>query len=439
MGDDVGPLQKYFGRYSLEARDVALVELEESLRQAGNQSQFYGQLANVLLAVSTIVGSLLAASSPPALGSLSQPQRMFITVAASAILAVLLMFFAEIQKTIVLSSRKVVTLRCALGLDYTHLQLTLQNWRIEGATNPFAIRLFPGWGSPAAFPFWVVCAIITGGCYFFLRDLQFTVEQTHVVIAWWISAVLVCAVLGVLFRQRLLDIHETLRLRIIYIIAGLLRIRLLTDFAGVLFRGKLAVSEMRRLGFESKWPKKLVVALEDNRFYEHGGVDLRALGRAVLSQFACYRRSHHASRSGASTLTMQLARTLLVEEYSKTARRKLMEILLATWLEDQFTKNELLDLYLVSVRFATDVNGLPAAIKYYFGSAKKRSTSPQEAFLLIERLSNVRNRILSDKIAAQIGLACERVEGFDSEGVSTLYEVLVSKQILDGHFGSAAA
>lgn len=435
QGDVVAPdnasLQLYFARCKLEPREVALVELEEALRQAGNQSQLYGQLANVLLGVATIVGSLLAATASPTLSNLTQPQRITVSAAAFLLLGALLVFFAELQKTITLNSRKVVTLRGALGLDYTHLQLTLPSWRIEGATNPFAIRMFPGWRSATALPFWVVSAVTSCTCCFVLKDLRFTL-LADITIPWWGTAHAVFVFFAILFRKRLLDIHETLGLRFIYRFAALLRIRLLPDCVGTLFRAKLAVSELQRLAFDTSRLKQVLIALEDHRFKSHAGVDLRALGRAALSGFRRYRRSRGIVRSGASTITMQLARTLLVADYNKTARRKVLEVLLARWLEHQFNKDEILDLYLVSVRFAPRVFGVPAALAYYFGATHLRFTSDAQAFILVERLSNVRNIIRAEKVAAQLRLARDRIPDFDPTDAVSLYQALVSKRILVG-------
>lgn len=437
MAPDGASLQLYFGNCKLEPREVALVELEEALRQAGNQSQLYGQLANVLLAVATIAGSLLAATASSTLSSLSLSQRTTVSAAAFLLLGALLVFFAELQKTITLNSRKVVTLRRALGLDYTHLQLTLPNWRIEGATNPFAIRMFPGWRSATALPFWVVSAITSCVCCFVLKELQPSLLG-DTTIPWWGSASAIVLCFALLFRHRLLDVHETLGQRFIYRLAGAMRVRLLPDCAGTLFRAKLAVSELRRLAIDTSRLKKILVAMEDYRFQLHAGIDLRALGRATLSGFSRYRMSRGIARSGASTITMQLARTLLVADYNKTARRKILEILLARWIEGQFDKNEILDLYLVSVRFAPGVFGVPAALSHYFEAVDPRTPSDAQAFILIERLSNVRNSIRAEKVAAQLRLVADRMPEFNPVDVAPQYLSLVARGILVGDCAALA-
>ena len=84
----------------------------------------------------------------------------------------------------------------------------------------------------------------------------------------------------------------------------------------------------------------MLLAFEDGRFYEHGGVDMLALGRAAF-QFV----THGRIVSGASTLTMQTAR-LLDQRHERTLQGKLSQILRAVQLERQLTKHEILDLYL---------------------------------------------------------------------------------------------
>jgi penicillin-binding protein 1A len=82
------------------------------------------------------------------------------------------------------------------------------------------------------------------------------------------------------------------------------------------------------------------LAAEDDRFYEHPGVDWQGLARAVATNVAA-----GGLREGGGTITMQLARnTVLTSE--RSLRRKLKEVFLALRLEREFTKNEILTLYL---------------------------------------------------------------------------------------------
>jgi len=104
-----------------------------------------------------------------------------------------------------------------------------------------------------------------------------------------------------------------------------------------------------------------VVAIEDRRFFSHGGIDVRGILRAA---------SHNlwGSRGieGGSTITQQLARlTYLSTE--RTLRRKVQEIMLALWLESRLSKEEILARYLNTVYFGAGAFGADAAAKRYFG------------------------------------------------------------------------
>src|SRR5437868_4290241 len=104
-----------------------------------------------------------------------------------------------------------------------------------------------------------------------------------------------------------------------------------------------------------------VLAREDSRFYEHQGIDwrgvLRALTRDILSRSA---------KEGASSLTMQLARNSLPLG-GRTFSRKLLEAMVALRIERDFTKQQILELYLNRIYFGTGCYGVETASQAYFG------------------------------------------------------------------------
>ena len=104
-----------------------------------------------------------------------------------------------------------------------------------------------------------------------------------------------------------------------------------------------------------------ILAIEDRRFYNHGGIDpIRIAGAAV------YDLVTYSADQGGSTITQQLARlTLLTPD--KTLRRKLQEAVLATRFERTYTKNEILELYLNKAYFGDGLYGVEAASLGYFG------------------------------------------------------------------------
>lgn len=112
-------------------------------------------------------------------------------------------------------------------------------------------------------------------------------------------------------------------------------------------------------------------------------------------------------RSGGSTITQQLARTLFIQEHQKLVRRKAIEILLALWLDRVITKDRQLELYLGSVRFERGVYGVPRAMRLFLDELVTEPSLGQ-SFFLIERVSNVQSRLLGDKVAAMLQSAVEK-------------------------------
>ena len=121
---------------------------------------------------------------------------------------------------------------------------------------------------------------------------------------------------------------------------------------------------------------EMLFAFEDRRFYEHGGVDMRAAARAVWQLI-----SHQQIVSGASTLTMQVAR-LLDGEHVRTLPGKWWQSIRALQLEQQLSKTEILELYLRLAPFGGNLEGVRAASLAYFGKEPKR-LSVGEAALLV--------------------------------------------------------
>ncbi|WOH62969.1 penicillin-binding protein 1C [Bradyrhizobium sp. BWA-3-5] len=132
---------------------------------------------------------------------------------------------------------------------------------------------------------------------------------------------------------------------------------------------------------------KLLLTYEDRRFRSHGGVDLLALGRAAL-QFAA---SGHIV-SGGSTITMQLAR-LLEPRRERSVYAKLRQMVRAVQLEQQLSKDEVLDLYLTLAPFGGNLEGIRAASIAYFGKEPKRLSLAEAALLVALPQSPERRRL----------------------------------------------
>src|ERR671919_1486805 len=110
--------------------------------------------------------------------------------------------------------------------------------------------------------------------------------------------------------------------------------------------------------------KEAVVAIEDQRFYEHRGVDFTGIGRAVYQDVL----SGSASQ-GASTITQQFVKNALAAQQDRTIFQKLREAALAYQLERNWSKDKIITEYLNSIYFGEGAYGIEAAARTYFGSA----------------------------------------------------------------------
>jgi 1A family penicillin-binding protein len=125
----------------------------------------------------------------------------------------------------------------------------------------------------------------------------------------------------------------------------------------------------------SPWLVKATLAVEDRRFYEHAGVDLRGLARAAWVDMR-----HMSKQQGASTLTQQLARNLYLS-HERTWTRKLKEAWYAARLEQTYSKEEILELYLNQIYYGHGAYGAEAASRLYYGKPAKDLSISESALL----------------------------------------------------------
>ncbi|MGM0838707.1 MAG: transglycosylase domain-containing protein [Bacillota bacterium] len=117
------------------------------------------------------------------------------------------------------------------------------------------------------------------------------------------------------------------------------------------------------------------VAVEDQRFYEHRGIDVRAIGRAVYRDVVT-----RSKAEGGSTLTQQLAKNIFLTN-EKSWLRKTKEAVIAINLERRYTKGEILEMYLNQIYFGHGAYGVEAASKFYFNKSAKDLSVDQGAML----------------------------------------------------------
>lgn len=116
---------------------------------------------------------------------------------------------------------------------------------------------------------------------------------------------------------------------------------------------------------------KAVIAVEDHRFYEHGGIDLLAMGRALWNDLRTW-----SFAEGGSTITQQLAKNLCFSQ-EKSIVRKAAEVFAAWDLERRYSKDEILELYVNSIYFGSGCYNVGSASETYFGKEPKDMTDSE--------------------------------------------------------------
>jgi membrane peptidoglycan carboxypeptidase len=214
-----------------------------------------------------------------------------------------------------------------------------------------------------------------------------------------------------------------------------------------------------------------ILAIEDDRFYEHGGIDIKGLLRAVI------RNSQAGSvQQGGSTITQQYVKNVLIEHASaggakqtvaeRTASRKIAEAKYAIALERRYTKRQILEKYLNIAYFGSGVYGVATAARHYFGIPVERLTLPQAGLLagLVKnpRLydptthpkdARARRDVVLDRMAAvgfadpakvarakktRLGLKITRDRGFEDNPIAPMFLDYVRSMVLDDPDGTMA-
>ncbi len=163
---------------------------------------------------------------------------------------------------------------------------------------------------------------------------------------------------------------------------------------------------------------KAFIAIEDRRFYDHWGVDVMGIARALTRNL-----SGGGGVQGGSTITQQLAKNLFLTQ-ERTISRKIQEALLAVWLEKRFTKDQILELYMNRVYFGSGAYGVEAAGQRYFGRSARNLSLAESAVLaglLVapSRLAPNRNPRGAAERATLVIAAMAR-EGFITDGMAKL-------------------
>ena len=115
--------------------------------------------------------------------------------------------------------------------------------------------------------------------------------------------------------------------------------------------------------------KNSVVAVEDHRFYDHGAIDIIAIGRAIFNNIKQW-----DFVEGGSTITQQTAKNLYFIEDTDVVSRKVAEIILGFQMENEYSKDQILELYINTIYFGDGYYGIKEACEGYLGKAPQDMT-----------------------------------------------------------------
>ncbi len=139
--------------------------------------------------------------------------------------------------------------------------------------------------------------------------------------------------------------------------------------------------------------KKAVLAIEDDRFYQHGGVDYWGIARAAIHNLS------GGARQGASTITQQVARNFFLSS-EQTLKRKLYEVLLAWKIEENLSKDQILEVYMNQIYLGQRAYGFASAAQIYFGKKLGNITVAEAAMLAgLPKAPSANNPVVNPKRA----------------------------------------
>jgi penicillin-binding protein 1A len=148
-----------------------------------------------------------------------------------------------------------------------------------------------------------------------------------------------------------------------------------------------------------------ILAVEDAEFYEHNGINVRSIARALVENV-----SSGGVEQGGSTVTQQLVKNAVLTD-ERTVERKVQEAVLALRLEEQMSKDEILETYLNTVYFGSGAYGVQAAAETYWGKDVTELSWPEGAMLaaLIANPSSYDPTVFPERAAEQRSIAVERL------------------------------
>jgi penicillin-binding protein 1A len=172
--------------------------------------------------------------------------------------------------------------------------------------------------------------------------------------------------------------------------------------------------------------RNAIIAIEDQRFFDHSGVDLIRVGGAALANVREGRRAE-----GASTITQQLARLSFLN-VEKTYTRKLQEVILAALLEGEYSKDQILELYLNKVYFGSGLYGAEAAARGYFAKSASDLSVAEAALLagLVKAPSNYAPTVDKARAVARRAVVLNQMRSMGVIDDETLTQAKAEKLVI---------
>lgn len=440
--------QQYFPTYRVPAdkQEVTLKEYDLSAQALTADQRSISLATGLAVVVISFSGTLLSSdkgisSIEKALSANGGISEFILLAIVLCVSLVALRYFSLLQRSATYAARKIVVLRRLLGVDYGTVERVLPTDRIEGANEPFAIAMFPGWNSIGPLASVIVAAFAATLFTVLLStfgqspgSISSYVTAVGQGIPYYFPVVGLFAAIGLLlfYRAGLLESWESPRFLTGKLVAGELSVPLKERIGHSLYRMELSVYEAQRVGIllEAFFP--ILLFVEDKRFYRHRGNDWRAVARALVFRF------RYRSRSGGSTLDQQLFRSTCLARLDGRWTRKPVEWVMAPWLRSRFGADQIIRMYLCSVRFDRGIIGLSAAAVHFFNaelhSASHWVASKAQVFFLVERLSNVSRTVPIPRIRVLLaGLLSESLIGSeDVEELHKIYRTQIANGLLIG-------
>lgn len=302
-------------------------------------------------------------------------------------------YLAHLKKRIVISKRKIIVFRSNYDVQWQKggLNLIFPKWTLEGAMNPFAIKMFNGFLNSDNILYLFLVAV-NAMAVLILGKSCLDFNFLNAIIISFLLLLPICC-----FRINLCDEHENVSFLILKAISKMLRFPICDNVENRIYEARINCLEVEK-SIDLKYGAELAVNIEDKTFWFNNGCELKSVFRAfflrtpLIGAWLAQKKGIN-KKTGGSTITMQMLRTLFFDDFTKEKRRKVFEVLFSIlWINKIFSKKEILNLYLTSITYVKSKMGLLDALNVY---QLPKDMKKEHWFFLIERLAYVQKQTLN--------------------------------------------